>query len=509
MLLHKLYENQLIKTPNKEAITFKGKSISYRELDRSIKRSARALINFGINRGDRVALFMNNCVELIELYFACFKTGSIAVPLNHRYQTDEVIYATDHCKAKILIADSDLFPRIRDIQNSLPSVQGIYEAGPESKNGQDSWNFVLNDAPIEVDWPIVDKNDPAMILYTSGSTNKPKGVTHTHSSIFNTCISRKITQGLDEDDVSLVATAICHAGGSIGNTFPILYAGGTAVILETADAAVFLECVKLYRPSRALLLPAQLLDIVEHPKAQKVDFGSLREVETGGDQVSHDLYDHFKRVTGFELSQLYGLTECEGGCLTPLSKPIKRGSIGLPRHGVEIRLVNDQGKDVQIGESGEILIRSDTQMIGYWNDPHNTEKTLVDGWLKTGDIARRDDEGYYYFMGRIKEIIIKGGSNIAPGEVEEVLDDHPSVIISGVVGTPHPRYGELVHAFVELQPGLDNPPGEDELKSYALKRLAAYKVPDRWTFVEVLPRNEIGKIDRRGLHVLAAKLDSK
>jgi long-chain acyl-CoA synthetase len=508
MLLHQLYENQLIKTPDKEAIIFKGKSTSYRELDESINRSARALINLGIKPADRVALFMNNCIELIELYFACFRTGSIAVPLNHRYQTDEVIYAADHCEAKILIADSDLLPRVKEVQNFVPSMQAIYEAGPESKNGETSWNSVLEKAPIEVDWPIVEKNDPAMILYTSGSTSKPKGVTHTHSSIFNTCISRKITQELKEDDVSLVATAICHAGGSIGNTFPTLYSGGTAVILDTADPALFLECVKLYTPTRALLLPAQLLDAVEHPKAKEVNFSSLREVETGGDQVSHDLYDHFKRVTGFELSQLYGLTECEGSCLTPLSKPIKRGSIGLPRNGVEIRLVKDDGKDVQIGESGEILIRSDTQMIGYWNDPENTEKTLVDGWLKTGDIARRDDEGYYYFMGRIKEIIIKGGSNIAPGEVEEVLDDHPSVIISGVVGTPHPQYGELIHAFIELEPGLDNPAREEELESYASKRLAQYKVPDRWTFVDELPRNEIGKVDRRGLHALAAKLDS-
>ena len=509
MILHQLYENQLIKTPDKEAIIFKGKSTSYRELDDSIKRSARALINLGIKRGDRVALFMNNCLELIELYFACFRTGSIAVPLNHRYQTDEVIYAADHCKAKILIADSDLFPRIKDIQNSLPSIQCIYEAGPETQNGENSWNSVLEHAPIEVDWPIVDKNDPAMILYTSGSTSRPKGVTHTHNSVFSTSISRKMTQELNEDDVSLVATAVCHVGGSVGNTFPILYSGGTAVILETTDPVLFLECVKLYRPSRALLLPAQLLDVVEHPSAKKVDFSSFREIGAGGDEVSHDLYEHFKRLIGFELSQLYGLTECEGSCLTPLSKPIKRGSIGQPRHGVEIRLINEDGKDVQIGESGEILIKSDSQMIGYWNDPENTEKTLVDGWLKTGDIARRDDEGYHYFMGRIKEIIIKGGSNIAPGEVEGVLDDHPSVIISGVVGTPHPRYGELIHAFIELEPGLKHPPDEEELKSYASIHLAQYKVPDRWTFVKELPRNEVGKIDRRGLHALAAKLDSE
>jgi acyl-coenzyme A synthetase/AMP-(fatty) acid ligase len=209
------------------------------------------------------------------------------------------------------------------------------------------------------------------------------------------------------------------------------------------------------------------------------------------------------------LNQLYGLTECEGACINPPFGLIKRGSIGKPREGVEIRLVHSDGKDVPDGEIGEILVKSASVMIGYWNDPENTEKTFFDGWLRTGDLGRRDEDGYHHFNGRIKEVIIKGGSNVAPGEVEEVLDDHPDVIISGVVGTPDPRYGQLIHAFIELKPGLESPPGEKELSAYASKRLAAYKVPDRWTFVEELPRNEVGKIDRRGLHALAAKLDSR
>lgn len=507
MLLYQLYETQLKKTPEKVAIIFKEKSITYRELDENIKKSARALLSLGINRGDRVTLFMNNCVELIELYFACFRIGAIAVPLNHRYQTEEVVYAANHCTAKVLIANSNLFPRIQSIQNSVPSIQGLYIAGVESEKENNSWNRIIVNSSENVEWPFFYEKDPAIILYTSGSTSKPKGVTHTHNSIFNNCLSRRITQELQEDDITLVATAICHVSGSIGMTFPTLYSGGTAVILEKADPVLFLECVKLYRPSRTILLPAQLIDVLEHPKAQEVDFGSLREVKTGGDKVSEDLFDKFKFLTGFELGQVYGLTECEGCCLTLPSQPIKRGSIGKPRYGLQIRLVNDDGKDVKIGESGEILIKSDSVMTGYWNDLENTEKTLVNGWLKTGDIGRRDELGYYYFFGRIKELIIKGGSNVSPGEVEEVLDDHPDVLISGVVGTPHPHYGELIHSFIELEPGLENPPNEEELRLYASKKLAAYKVPDRWTFVKEVPRNEVGKIDRRGLHALAAKLD--
>src|SRR5574341_1169006 len=499
MLLCELFEETLKNSPDKEAIIFKGKSTSYGELDESMKRSARALISLGIKRGDRVAIFMENRVELIELYFACFRVGAIAVPLNHRYQTDEVIYATNHCEAKVLISDSDLFPGVEDINNSVPSIQGNYVAGVESENRENSWNRVFKKASKKVKWPYVDENDPAMILYTSGSTSKPKGVIHTHSSIFNTCLSRKVTQELNEEDVSLVATAICHAGGSIGMTFPTLYSGGNIVLLEKVDPFLFLKSSEQYRPTRTLMLPAQLLDVVEHPKAEYIDFSSFREVECGGDQISHDLYEHFHKVAGFELTQIYGLTECEGSCLNPPFRLIKRGSIGKPRYGVEIRLVHDDGRDVPIGEVGEILIKSDSVMIGYWNHSENTEKTFLDGWLRTGDLARRDEDGYYYFTGRIKEVIIKGGSNIAPGEVEEVLDDHPDVIISGVIGVADPHYGELIHAFIELNPDLKNPPTEKELSSYASKRLAAYKVPNRWTFVKELPRNEVGKIDRRGL----------
>jgi long-chain acyl-CoA synthetase len=226
--------------------------------------------------------------------------------------------------------------------------------------------------------------------------------------------------------------------------------------------------------------------------------------------ISLDLYERFHEITGLELNQLYGMTESEGMCFTPPSLPVKYGSEGKSRYGLEMRLVDHDGNDVVTGEPGEILVKSDSMMTGYWNDVTHTSLAFTqDGWFKTGDVARQDEDGYYYFVGRIKEIIIKGGSNVAPGEVEEVLDDHPQISLSGVVGTPDKRHGELIHAFVELKPGLKNPPGADELRAYTIKRLAAYKVPDRWTIVEALPRNEIGKIDRFGLHALAKKLDAQ
>jgi len=257
-----------------------------------------------------------------------------------------------------------------------------------------------------------------------------------------------------------------------------------------------------------LLLPAQLLDVVEHEKAQSTDFKSLKEVITAGGLVSHDLYEQFRKATGFNLMEAYGLTECEGCCLPCYYDLIKPGSVGKPRAGVEIRLIDHAGNQVKTGSTGEIRIKSDSVVVGYWEDPENTKKAFVDGWLKTGDLARRDEDGYFYFTGRIKELIIKGGSNVSPGEVEQVLDDHPDVELCGVVGSADSRYGELIHAFVEMKAGTRKPSTIEALTNYALEKLAAYKVPDRWTLLDKLPRNRVGKIDRARLHAIATELDA-
>ena len=509
MLLGDLYKEGLRKTPDKAAIIFSGTSKSYAEFDESVKRTAGALLGIDVTRGDRVALFMRNCVELVEFYFACFRIGAVAVPLNHRYVEDEVVYAVNHCSASVLIADHELYGIVNDIHNRVPTVKRILAVGYGSSGAEHSWESMAAVAPRGLKLPEVKREDPAMVMYTSGSTEKPKGVTYTHTAVFNLCNSRKISMGLTEDEVGLAATAICHAGGSFGVAFPTLLAGGTVVIMETPDPLLFLECVEKYRPTSTLLLPAQLLDVLDASEAGDTDFSCFSDVYSGGDYVSLDLYERFLAITGLELNQLYGMTECEGMCFTPPSLPVKYGSVGKPRHGVELRLVDLEGNDVVTGEPGEILAKSDSMMTGYWNDEKHTSLAYTqDGWFKTGDEGKQDEDGYYYFAGRIKEIIIKRGSNVAPGEVEEVLDDHPQISLSGVVGTPDKRQGQLIHAFIELNPGLENPPGEEELRAYTSKRLAAYKVPDRWTIVETLPRNEIGKIDRRGLHALAKKLDA-
>ncbi len=515
-----LIQDVLAATPDKPALVFDGTSTSYRELAEAVDGSARRLLSLGVSPGDRVAIFMRNRPEVVELYLACFRIGAIAVPLNHRFQTDEVVFAVDHCTAKLLIVDGPLLPVVQGVDQVSPSLAGVYVYGGAPAGAANRWADV-DDATTSTDptdptdstvWPSVDDDAPAMILYTSGSTGKPKGVTHTHRSILAGATSRVTTQRLTADDVSLAATAVCHVGAAFGVVFPNLLVGGTVVILAESEPDLFLDALQAHRPTRAVLLPTQLLDAVVDPRAKDVDFGCLREIQCGGDQISPDLYAEFAKVAELELNQIYGMTECEGCCMNPPFGLIKRGSVGLPREGVELRIVvageQATGADVAAGETGEIWVRGDSVMTGYWDDPEHTDATFVDGWLRTGDLGRRDPDDYLFFQGRIKEIIIKGGSNIAPGEVEDVLDAHPDVELSGVVGTPDARLGALVHAFVELRHGLAAPPTAQDLQAFAAQRLAAYKVPDRWTFVTDLPRNQVGKIDRHALHVRAIELDT-
>jgi acyl-coenzyme A synthetase/AMP-(fatty) acid ligase len=286
MLLGDLYKEELKRTPDKAALIFRGSITSYAEFDQSVKRTADALLVMNVTRGDRVVLFMHNCVELMEFYFACFRIGAIAVPLNHRYMQDEVVYAVNHCSASILIADDEHFEIVRDLHSRLSSVNRIFAVGSGSGEEEHSWESVAAGAPLGLELPGVRGEDPAIIMYTSGSTSKPKGVTYNHTAIINLCNSRKISMGLTNNDVGLAATAICHCGGSIGMAFPTLYAGGTVIIMETSDPLLFLECVEKYRPTRTLLLPAQLLDVLDASEARDSDFSCFSDVYNGGDYIS-------------------------------------------------------------------------------------------------------------------------------------------------------------------------------------------------------------------------------
>jgi acyl-CoA synthetase (AMP-forming)/AMP-acid ligase II len=326
---------------------------------------------------------------------------------------------------------------------------------------------------------------------------------YSHATLWHDCIIQSTSFAFTPQDVHLVSTAACHAAAFTGQLLPNIYAGGTCVLTHLPDPAQVVEAIGRHRVTRVQMLSATLEDLVEylegHPGA---DLGSWRCCTAGGDVVPLELHHRFLKATGFEIDELYGMTEALSCITNPPFGAKRPGSVGKPVAQTRLRLVDGQGRDVPAGQTGELLVQSPAMMVGYWNDPAATAEALRGGWLHTGDLARCDEDGYYWFVGRKKEIIIRGGSNISPLEVEEVLDEHPAVHLSCVVGLPDQHYGQTVAAYVALREGASPRPTADDLRRFVADRIAAYKVPQRITIVAEMPLNATGKVDRKKLHAL-------
>lgn len=341
--------------------------------------------------------------------------------------------------------------------------------------------------------------DPAAIYFTSGSTSKPKGVTHTAQSISETGHSRVDTMRLSGDETWLLSTQLVHVSASLGSLIPALIVGGTVVFLHEFSPQGWLSAYRKHSPTRSVILPSLLHDILDCPERKGVDFSTIRSMECVGDFVTPDLYDVWEKACSTPLSQLIGMTECEGYCGLP-QKGVDhaQGSAGHPRIGVEVQIKDDTGNEVPRDTIGELCIRSTSMTVGYWEDPDHTSKTIRDGWLHSGDEGRIDEAGNIWFVGRDKEIIVKRGSNIAPGEVESVLDEFPEIAESAVVGTPPGKHGQRVVAFIEPEKGQQV--DTEAAAAWTAQKIAAFKVPDEWVMVDSLPRNAVGKLDRAELH---------
>jgi len=502
MLLYEILDKAVKHTPDKKAVICAGESCTYAQLSEKMDLWAKTLLFLEVTKGDRVALFMKNRVELVQLYFACFRIGAIIVPLNTRYQRPEAVYGLEQSGSKILITSSELFPIVENLDKTIPSLEHIYIIDEDTKHASISWSKMSADTVDPVTFPDVNITDPAVIIYTSGSTGEPKGVIHTHDTYYHLILMKERDWETNPDDIVLITTQISHAAGF---TMSLLYlaSAATVVLMEEFEAGEYIKLLDRYKPTLLGLLPTQLLEVLEHPDVKNADFSHARHLLVGGDKVPHHLYELFRNLTGFDFMEGYGLTEFEGCFMQPYGK-IKPGTIGKPLAEVQARLIDIEGQDIPQGKTGEILLKGKPLTIGYWNKPEETKKAFENGWFHTGDLAYIDDEGYYHFAGRIKELIIRGGSNIMPGEVEDALDDHPKVELCGVVGFPDKHYGSIVGAFVEPKQGVPAPTVE-ELTAFVSQRLSQYKVPQKWIFVDSLPRNHVGKIDRKKLHSMVEK----
>jgi long-chain acyl-CoA synthetase len=486
MNLGSMLRESTARNPQKAAIVCGEQVVSYSALDRSTNALARWLMDQGLETGDRVAIHWTNSVEAVNLFFACFKAGLIAVPVNNRLKPAEIAYILQHSKSKLCFSQPEMSPLCEEVRAECPDLRELYTSVPPLE-------------PSDTAPPDVSPDRVAAVLYTSGTTARPKGVMHTHVSLTG-ATELMYLLGIHEDDVLLAATQMMHIAALACVLLPGIRCGATVVLLPAFDGARALDLIDRWRCSALLILPAMLRFVVEEQDQRPRNVSSMRLCLAGGDTVPVTLQQKFRELFGAPVRELYGMTETVPvTCI--LEDAPRAGSIGPVVEAVDARVADLSGNVLGDGEIGELQVQSPANCVGYWDNPEATAATFLDGWLRTGDLVKRDSDGFLWFEGRVKQIIIRGGSNISPQEVEEPLYHHPAVLEAGVIGLPDPVHGEKVIAFVALREGMSAT--EQDLRDLCRSRIADYKIPERVIFLPVLPKGLTGKVQRRALKDLA------
>ncbi len=487
--------------PDRAAIRFEGRTITWADLHDRVGRLAGALSRLGVARGDRVAVLMLNRPEFVETVLAANRIGAIAVPVNFRLVPAEIAYVLGDSGATVVVTDPTLAPVAEAAVAEGPGAIPVLVAGPD-------YEAALRDAPAAPE-VVIDERDVALIMYTSGTTGRPKGAMLTHLNLLMQAFTAIRTSRLfDDRTVSLCNVPLFHIAG-IGGTPPSFLLGTTTVIMPTGafSAGSTLDVVESEGVTGLFLVPAQWQVLCAHPDATRRT-RSLRTISWGAAPATVDLLETMARTFPHaEIVSVFGQTEMSPVTTSlPAEDAIRKiGSVGKPVPTVSVRVVDEQMRDVAVGEVGEIVYRGPTLMAGYWNKPEETAAACEGGWFHSGDLVRVDDEGFIYVVDRKKDMIISGGENVYCAEVENVVAGHPSVADVAVIGAPHPRWGETpVAVIVPADPAA--PPTIDDITSWTATRLASYKKPTSVVIVAELPRNASGKVLKHELRNRFARL---
>ena len=499
VLLSELLQLGLQNHPGEPALVSMERQWTWAELESATSCLAAHYLALGLEPGDRVASLMPNRTALLIHYIACFKAGLVATPLNYRYTPPEINHALEVSEAEIILTHAE---RTHDIAvskaSSLPLGVVTYGA---SNRGERSFESMMEDEPPAIALPKPDPNAPAAIFFTSGSTGPAKGVTHTFESLGWMLASTAAAFELTREDVLLPGSSCSHIGG-FTFSFAALSAGARVIVARAFDHEELAPLLRATRPTVLSMLPTALLRLIREHDIAKDDFSSLRLCRSGGDKVPAELEKEFIALTGHPVNEGYGMSEIGLASLNPPSGVVKLGSVGSPTPGFILTIRNDEGHELPHGQEGRLWVKTPTQTSGYWNNPEASADVIQNGWLDTGDVMKADEDGYLWFCGRKKQIIVHDGSNICPQEVEEALLEHPTIENAGVIGVHDLMHGENVRAYVELKSGAIRPKAR-ELIRFARERVG-YKAPEEIIFLEALPLNPTGKVDRVTLKKLAA-----
>ena len=441
-----------------------------------------------------MAVLLPNGLPILEAYVGAAKLGAVSVPLNPMFTPREIEYVVNNSRAKVMMASPREAERVQAIRDRLPSLAHVVVVG-EAVAGTLPYSQVASAAPLEVTAP-VDGDDVAMIAYTSGTTGHPKGAMLTHAGLLDNAAAVVEAVGFRGADRSLCILPLFHVFAIAFDYLQMMTVGASSVIVERFDAGVALRLIARHRATVLVGVPTMFIYILRHPDRQRHDLSSLRIGDTGGGPVPTALKTEYERDIGMVLLESYGLTEASPVVtIERPGLPRREGACGLTLPGMETKVVDATGQEVPPGELGEMLVRGPNVMKGYFEMAEATTRTIVDGWLHTGDLMRKNADGHVYMVDRLKHMIICGGYNIYPKEIENVLHDHPAVLECAVVGVPDEDKGEIPKACIVLREGAHAT--EAEIKQYCRESLAAYKVPRVVKFLASLPKTATGKI-RKG-----------
>jgi malonyl-CoA/methylmalonyl-CoA synthetase len=490
--------------PDKIALEFIDpplQRVTYAKLDTLVAQTATYLRSLGVQPGDRVALQLTKSLEFILLHLGTIRLGAITLPLNLAYPPDEIEYFLSDSGAKLFIALESAREKTHSILPRLPELENCIFINPVEP---DQFISLISNHQSQIsNSPISNLSETAVIIYTSGTTGRPKGAEITHGNLISNLEALHEAWGWQPEDVLLHVLPIFHVHGLFVALHGALYAGATSLLMREFDARRTLQMLASGECSVFMAVPTIHQRLLDVPEAGQFDLSRVRLITSGSDRLPDEVFTAFQQTFHYTLLERYGMTETGMNCSNPLRGERRLGSVGLPLSGVDVRVANPENDQaLPDGEIGEVQLRGKNVFKGYWKQPQKTSESFTaDGWFRTGDLGFRESDGYLTLCGRSKDLIISGGLNIYPPEVERVLAEHPSVGSCAVIGCPDREWGERVTAVVVLNPGASV--SEADLITFCREHLAPYKSPKSVIFKEELPRNAMGKVQKAELRKTA------
>lgn len=502
---------QAVEQPEKVAYHFMGKDTSYGEFEQTVSRFAQGLQDLGVEKGDHVAFLLGNTPHYLISLYATMRLGATAIPVNPIYTPDEISYILRNGDVKVIIALDALLPLVEMGVQAFPQVEAFIvcetaaDAAEKVAGLSDAarvktylFSQVVATASGSLEPVDISDDDNAIILYTSGTTGSPKGAMLTHGNVYSNARDVSTYLGYRDDDRVIATLPVFHVFALTVVVNAPLLSGATVLLAPRFSPTEIFTLAKEKKATVFAGVPTMYNFLYQLPDSNLDDFSTIRLAISGGASLPVALLHNFEEKFNVRVSEGYGLSEASPvTCFNPLDRDRKAGSIGTNINNVENRVVDEYGQDVPVGEVGELIVRGPNVMKGYYKMPEETAIAIRDGWLYTGDLAKVDEEGYFYIVDRKKDLIIVGGFNVYPREVEEVLFTHNNIVEAAVVGFPDPDFGEAVHAYVVLKDVSKST--TDDILAYCAKHMVKYKVPKVIEILDELPKNTTGKILRRSL----------